>query len=72
MKSYYKVLCLSKSKFSAFDITRMILYHYYNEPLARYGRYPVLDYIKFRFMGLGLSGMSAHTFMREIRKYIEE
>lgn len=50
----------------------LILYHYYNEPLARYGRYPVLDYIKFRFMGLGLSGMSAHTFMREIRKYIEE
>lgn len=48
-----------------------ILYCYYNEPLARYGRYPMLDYIKFHFMGLGLNGMSAHTFMREIRNYIK-
>lgn len=47
-----------------------IVYSYLNEPLARYGRYPIVDFIILYFKGFELNGISAQIYMKEICKRV--
>jgi len=46
-----------------------IVLRYINEPLAFYGRYSKLDYVKFSLKGYSAVGLSAYSFIKEVSRH---